>query len=308
MKPLTKHRRALLQLILNGTLYSASMILGVFSVGYLIQNQFVTGRVFLFLTFLVSVGINILSLILFKKDKIYLAMFLFNIVAYTSLMVLSAFEPNAVMVIVTGEIFALTILADSIFMLVHTHKVRNVVFGVLRIIFSSLLILFYISTPRSNPVLFLVFVPLLIVLASFSHAMFLIFSGLKKKTLMKILQKTYAFEILYGMVTLIFASATMLYFIEGIFNNFGDALWYCFSVVTTIGFGDFAVTTFFGRIISVVLGIYGIVVVALITSIIVNFYNETSSNKDEIIREEMKKIAEKMELENSEKKEDKDAD
>ena len=60
MKPLTKHRRALLQLILNGILYSASMILGVFSVGYLMQNQFVAGRVFLFLVFLISVGINVL--------------------------------------------------------------------------------------------------------------------------------------------------------------------------------------------------------------------------------------------------------
>ena len=53
-----------------------------------------------------------------------------------------------------------------------------------------------------------------------------------------------------------------------------DALWYCFAVVTTTGFGDLAAVTLIGRILTVILGFYGIVVVALITSVIVNFYNE----------------------------------
>jgi len=58
------------------------------------------------------------------------------------------------------------------------------------------------------------------------------------------------------------------------FDHFEDALWYCFAVVTTIGFGDLTATTLVGRILSVILGMYGIVVVALITSIVVNFYGE----------------------------------
>lgn len=44
--------------------------------------------------------------------------------------------------------------------------------------------------------------------------------------------------------------------------------------MTTIGFGDMTATSTIGRILPVILGIYGIVVVALITSIIVNFYGE----------------------------------
>jgi len=62
--------------------------------------------------------------------------------------------------------------------------------------------------------------------------------------------------------------------------SFEDALWYCFAIVTTIGFGDFTAATLTGRAISVVLGLYGIIVVALITSIIVNFYNETKNTED----------------------------
>ena len=52
-------------------------------------------------------------------------------------------------------------------------------------------------------------------------------------------------------------------------------------MVTTIGFGDVTVSSFLGRLISVVLGVYGIIVVALITSIIVNFYGEIKKTTDE---------------------------
>ena len=51
--------------------------------------------------------------------------------------------------------------------------------------------------------------------------------------------------------------------------------------VTTIGFGDITAVTDLGRTISVVLGIYGIIVVALITSIIVNFYGEIKKARTE---------------------------
>lgn len=63
--------------------------------------------------------------------------------------------------------------------------------------------------------------------------------------------------------------------------TFGDALWYSFAVVTTIGFGDITAVTVPGRVISVILGLYGLIVVALITSIIVNFYTETKASKAE---------------------------
>ena len=39
------------------------------------------------------------------------------------------------------------------------------------------------------------------------------------------------------------------------FDSFGDALWYSFAVVTTIGFGDVVATTLVGRIITVILGL-----------------------------------------------------
>lgn len=68
----------------------------------------------------------------------------------------------------------------------------------------------------------------------------------------------------------------MLIYTDGArFNReYTNALWYCFAVVTTIGFGGMTATSAIGRTLSVILGLYGIVVVALITSIIVNFYGK----------------------------------
>ena len=100
------------------------------------------------------------------------------------------------------------------------------------------------------------------------------FSSVRMDVLKRIIRKTYAAEILSGIVLLIVAISFILPAFEYNITNFGDALWYCFAIVTTIGFGDITATSAIGRILSVILGLYGIIVVSLITSIIVNFYGE----------------------------------
>ena len=62
--------------------------------------------------------------------------------------------------------------------------------------------------------------------------------------------------------------------IEPEINNFGDGIWYCFVAFTTIGFGDIVVKTLVGRIITILVSIYGILIIALITGVIVNYYQE----------------------------------
>ena len=99
---------------------------------------------------------------------------------------------------------------------------------------------------------------------------------------MDIVRQTYAAEIIGGLLLLIFVFSFMLMIFESNIKNYGDGLWYCFAIVTTIGFGDIAATSLIGRIMSVILGVYGIVVVALITSIIVAFYGEM---KKDIIKQ-----------------------
>ncbi len=83
------------------------------------------------------------------------------------------------------------------------------------------------------------------------------------------------------MLLLIVAFSIVLRSTEASIETFADGLWYCFAIVTTIGFGDYTAVGFVGRILSVILGIYGIIVVALVTSVIVNFYNEVKDEPDD---------------------------
>ena len=106
------------------------------------------------------------------------------------------------------------------------------------------------------------------------------FSSIQLKGILRIMRKTYAFEILYGMVVLIISCSFYFTIMEPTIETFGDGLWYSFAVVTTIGFGDLSVKAPLSRILSVILGLYGLIVVAVITSIIINFYNETKEKKD----------------------------
>lgn len=118
--------------------------------------------------------------------------------------------------------------------------------------------------------------------------MAVVFGRIHLAALAKIVRKTYALEIILGLLLLIVAFSYVLEACEDSIPTFEDGLWYCFAIVTTIGFGDFTATGLLGRILSVILGIYGIIVVALITSIIVNFYGEVRKEPDDGPEDETK--------------------
>lgn len=102
-------------------------------------------------------------------------------------------------------------------------------------------------------------------------------------TLGRIVAKSHALEILTGLFLVVVGASILLPACEPAIKSFGDGLWYCFMLTTTIGLGDLAAITPAGRLISIVVGIYGIVVFSLITSIFINLYNEATAHgrKDE---------------------------
>lgn len=96
----------------------------------------------------------------------------------------------------------------------------------------------------------------------------------KLKILWNILKTTSADKIVIGFIGFILMVAGIIQMVEPSMTSYGDALWYCFIVITTIGFGDFYAITLIGRVATIILAIYGIFVVALIPGIVVSFYME----------------------------------
>lgn len=92
------------------------------------------------------------------------------------------------------------------------------------------------------------------------------------------LHRIHGTEVILGLIILIVLSSFLLPYIEPGIETFGDSLWYCFALITTIGFGDYSAVTASGRILSVAIGCYGIVIVSMVTGIIVSMRMEDSGN------------------------------
>lgn len=97
----------------------------------------------------------------------------------------------------------------------------------------------------------------------------------RNKILWRVLKRTGTNKLLYGYLVTLFVIAVAIIFIEPNINTLQDGLWYCFNVLTTIGFGDVIAVTLAGRILSVVLSVYSILIIAVIPGVVTSFYLET---------------------------------
>lgn len=57
-------------------------------------------------------------------------------------------------------------------------------------------------------------------------------------------------------------------------NSYFDSLWYCCATISTAGYGDYVAVNIVSRIATVLLMIYSVVVIAVVTGVIVNYYNQ----------------------------------
>ncbi len=183
------------------------------------------------------------------------------------LLLILSFTPVSTMIV--SVISAPVLIAGRVYSALRDRRIRNIVPNVIAAVACG-----------CCGIQFMFICVLFFLLAVFA-LLYIVFSRISFDVLRKIMVKTHALEIICGLILLIVTFALLLMFFEPGMADFKDALWYCFAIVTTIGFGDLTAVTDFGRILSVILGIYGIVVVALITSIIVNFYGEVKTPPEE---------------------------
>ena len=93
------------------------------------------------------------------------------------------------------------------------------------------------------------------------------------KILGRILKETGAGRMLFVYAAVVAIIAAVIWLIEPQITRLGDALWYCYAVFSTIGFGDVLVVSPISKILSLVVTMYSTIIIAVVTGVIVQFYN-----------------------------------
>ena len=178
-------------------------------------------------------------------------------------------------------LYFLTVVFSRILAIIRKHKVFGTIVNVVLILGVGLMIFAIISSEEWYPGYSAMILGITVPFQMLVRVTILSFSHIRYDILSKVIRKSMAVEILTGLLILIVSFSFVFTAIQeqGI-ESYGDALWYCFAIVTTIGFGDIYAVSILGRVLSVILGIYGIIVVSLITSIIVNFYSELNKEPE----------------------------
>ena len=218
------------------------------------------------------------------RTKVYLIKCIVLLIVNLILGVITLFaKDNPILFSITAGAYCCTIILSRIFNVINNPSARNIFLNVLIMLFALGMCIGLLSVPSKTleDVQTVILVEcIFIAIVSFVEAMTIALAQLKVKILIKIILSTFSLEVLFGLLVMIVAFSFVFVSVEPNITNFPDALWYCFAVVTTIGFGDFVAVTPIRRVLTVFLGLYGLVVVAVITSIIVNFYNETMGKAD----------------------------
>ena len=247
--------------------------------------------------FWIFICLGISRLITFIKDRSKQNLIICGVLLIVNISIAIAVlfaNNNPYLFSVAGGLYCLTIIVARVFRIIQKHDVRSIIFNTLIILITFFVALGLLLPGESMNVNDVIVVEcFFIAIVSFFEVAFAALSQLRFKVLFKIIVRTYSLEVIFGLLTLMVASSLVFMAYEPSINTFGDALWYSFAVVTTIGFGDFYAETLIGRILTVVIGVYGLIVVAILTSIIVNFYNETKGKDDGQTLKDIRKEEEK---------------
>lgn len=233
-------------------------------------------------------------------ENIFLTVFIFALA-----ILLGLTKYNIYFLITTMFLYSLTIVVARLLNLRKDKSVQSIVYNSLCMVFYFLFSFVFFfpeiyakhATSVSNSNFMVLCFAIIVLVSSGKNLLFPYHKELKINVVNKIIKKSMVYEIILAL--LIFVILCSIYFtiVEPHMTSYVDSLWYSFTVITTIGFGDVYVTTTLGRILSVILGIGGIVAVALFTSIIVNFYNEMNHRRDYKKVEEIEKAIERIEEE-----------
>lgn len=100
------------------------------------------------------------------------------------------------------------------------------------------------------------------------------------KTFWNVIKRLHFEKIVIGFILMFFLTSVVITVCEPEVQTFRDGMWYTFVACTTIGFGDISAGTFLGRIFTMIITVYEIVIVAVLSGVIVSYYLEVIRIRD----------------------------
>ncbi len=82
-----------------------------------------------------------------------------------------------------------------------------------------------------------------------------------------ILRQTKTVHFLVSFVVVFTVLILLIWLVDPNIKTLSDAIWFGFMLVTTTGFGDLTVSSLAGRMLAVILGLYGILAIGFITGV-----------------------------------------
>lgn len=284
MKKLIEKRETIFT-ILSYVLAIAAMAIVCSLLGRLVSGDLTSSAIFLGIAFLCEAGYN--GILFFKynkkKDMIRISIIALLFIVAAILAFISN-TGNYLFFIISSFVFILALSINRFLMITKNKEAKwNITNGLLGLLFFGMAILLIIDLSNVFLIANIVVIldSLIMLLMSFEKVILPTIKFEKIKVLFNILNVTHTLDILICLLGLMIAFSFVFPMVEENITSFWDGLWYSFAVITTIGFGDFVAQTAIGRVLTVILGLYGIVIVAIITSVIVNFYNAVSDKKTE---------------------------
>lgn len=93
--------------------------------------------------------------------------------------------------------------------------------------------------------------------------------------LWKVIKRSGASTAATGFLVVYLLCAFAILLVEPNITRYSDALWFLWAVASTTGLGDITAVTLVGRIAAIICSLYAVVTTAIITGVIVDYYNES---------------------------------
>ncbi len=89
-------------------------------------------------------------------------------------------------------------------------------------------------------------------------------------------------KVITATIVLIFISSIPIYYLEPNIKTYGDAFWWSIVTATTVGYGDISPETGLGRLIAIILMLFGIGLIGMITGSIATYFIGEKKQKENV--------------------------